>query len=313
MVMLRVVLRALELTVKVTVEVPAPGAAMDEGLKPTVTPEGWPDADKATAALKPPATVVVTVAVPLLPLVTDIEVGETETAKLGGTVTVRLTVVVWVRPPPVPVMVIGYVPVAAVVPTVRVRVDVPEPGAAMEVLLKLTVTPEGWPDADKPMAELNDPDTAVVIVDVPLLPLATETAVGEAEIVKFAGPTTVRLSVVVCVMPPPIPVMVIGYVPVTGFEATVRVTPEEPEPGAAIDAGLKPTVTPEGWPDADRAIAALKPPEMVAVTVDEPPLPWVTVTEAGEAERVKLGPDGVPASALSKPAPFILPQPVARS
>ena len=311
MVMLRVVLRALELTVKVTLEAPAPGAAMDDGLKLVVTPDGKLAALKAIAALKLPAIVVVTVELPLLPLVTDTAVGETETAKLGGTVTVRFTVVVWVMPPPVPVMVMGYVPVAADVPTVRVSVDVPDPGAAMVVLLKLKVTPEGWPEADKPMAELKDPEMAVVMVDVPLLPRATETAVGDAEMVKFAGPTTVRLSVVVRVMPPPIPVMVIGYVPVAVFDATVRVTPEEPDPGAAIDVGLKPAVTPEGWPDADSAIAELKPPEMVAATADEPLLPWTTVT--GVAEREKLGAEAVPASAFSKPAPFMLPQPVARS
>ena len=201
----------------------------------------------------------------------------------------------------------------AVVPTVRVTVDVPEPGAAMVVLLKLTVTPEGWPDADKPMAEPKEPDAAVVIVDVPLLPRATETAVGEAEMVKLAGPTTVRLSVVVWVIPPPIPVMVIGYVPVAVLDATVNDTLDEPEPGAAMGVGVKPTVTPEGWPDADSAIAELKPPDMVAVTADEPALPWVTVAEAGEAERVKFGAEAVPARAFSKPAPFMLPQPVARS
>ena len=107
MVTLRVPVRAPVLTVKVTVEVPAPGAAMDEGLNLAVTPEGKLESLKATAALKLPAMVVVTVELPLVPLVTDSDVGDTETAKLGGTVTVKLTVVVWVIPPPVPVMVIG--------------------------------------------------------------------------------------------------------------------------------------------------------------------------------------------------------------
>ena len=67
---------------------------MVEGLKLTVTPEGWPVAVKATAALKPPDMVVLTVELALLPpCVTLTEAGETETTKLGGTVTVRLTVV----------------------------------------------------------------------------------------------------------------------------------------------------------------------------------------------------------------------------
>jgi len=107
MVMLRVPVRARVVTEIFTVDVPAPGAVMDVGVKAAVTPVGRPVAERETAALKPPATVVVTVEVPLLPLVTDTELGDTETAKLGVTVTVRLTVAVCVRPPPVPVMVIG--------------------------------------------------------------------------------------------------------------------------------------------------------------------------------------------------------------
>lgn len=39
-----------------------------------------------------------------------------------------------------------------------------------------------------------------------------------------------------------------------------------PEPGAAIEDGLKLTVTPEGWPVADKVIAELKPPEACVVT-----------------------------------------------
>jgi len=65
-----------------------------------------------------------------------------------------------------------------------VIVDVSEPGAAMDVGLKLTVTPVGWPLAVKAIAELKPPETAVVIVEVPLLPCTTETEVGEAEMVK---------------------------------------------------------------------------------------------------------------------------------
>jgi hypothetical protein len=41
---------------------------------------------------------------------------------------------------------------------------------------------------------------------------------------------------------------------------------EVPEPGAAIDVGLKLPVTPDGRVDADKDIAALKPPETAVVT-----------------------------------------------
>ena len=66
----------------------------------------------------------------------------------------------------------------------KVTVEVPEPGAAIEAGLKLTVTPAGTPDAARATAELNPPETAVVMVEAPLLPGATETSVGEAEMVK---------------------------------------------------------------------------------------------------------------------------------
>ena len=109
------------------------------------------------------------------------------------------------------------------------------------------------------------------------------------------------------------PVTVIVYVPVAAVEATVMVMVEVPEPGAAMDVGLKVTVTPDGWPVADKAMAELKPPETAVVMVDVPLLPCATETEVGEAERVKLGAVGDPASALIRPVPFGLPQPVTRS
>ncbi len=74
-------------------------------------------------------------------------------------------------------------PAAADDDTVKVAVDVPAP--VMEVGLNDTVTPVGCPLAVSAIAELNPPATVVVIVDVPLLPSATDTDVGEAEIAKL--------------------------------------------------------------------------------------------------------------------------------
>lgn len=58
---------AVLLAVKVTFELPLPGAAMEAGLKAAVTPVGNPEADNETAELKPPLTVVETVEPPELP------------------------------------------------------------------------------------------------------------------------------------------------------------------------------------------------------------------------------------------------------
>ena len=95
-------------------------------------------------------------------------------------------------------------------------------------------------------------------------------------------------------------------------EATANVTVEVPAPGAAIDVGLKLTVTPEGWPLAERATAALNPPETAVVMVEVPLLPCTTETAVGAAARVKLGVEPAPVRAASSPA-LGLPQPVTRS
>jgi hypothetical protein len=63
---------------------------------------------------------------------------------------------------------------------------------------------------------------------------------------------------------------------------------ELPEPGAGIVLGLKLTVVPDGAPLADRLIELLNPPLTLAVMVEVPWLPCAILTEAGEAERVKL-------------------------
>jgi len=182
-------------TVIVIVDVPEPGAAIVEGLKVILTPDGAPDADNAMDELKPPETFVVIVTPPERPRFTVIEVGEALMVKSGLApvgVTVKVTVVVSLRPPPVPSTVIGYVPVAVDEATAKDIVDVPDPGAAIEVGLKVTVTPVGWPEADKAIAEVNPPKTLVVIVDEPLLPCATETEPGEAEMVKLGDDVPAR-------------------------------------------------------------------------------------------------------------------------
>ena len=90
--------------------------------------------------------------------------------------------------------------------------EVPEPGAAMDAGVKLTVTPVGCPVADKATAELNPPEMAVVIVDEPLLPCTTDAEAGDAEMVKsgIGAAVTLSVTVVVCITPPPEPVTVIG-------------------------------------------------------------------------------------------------------
>jgi hypothetical protein len=70
-------------TVKVTSDVPVPGAAMGLILKPTVTLLGSPAALKLMAELNPFKAVVVIVDVPLFPWTTVTVEGEAEMEKVG--------------------------------------------------------------------------------------------------------------------------------------------------------------------------------------------------------------------------------------
>ncbi len=138
-----------------------------------------------------------------------------KTARSGrlptGYLTVSATAVVCVLPPPVPVMVMVLVPTLADRLTDTVMVDVPEPDAAMGLGLKLTLWPLLSPEADKLTAEAKPFSATLVIVAAPEWPLATLIAVGDALMVKSAvDPVTVRVTVVVCVTPPPVPVTTIG-------------------------------------------------------------------------------------------------------
>lgn len=214
-------------------------------------------------------------------------------------------------PPPLAFTVMACVPVGAPFATLIVIVEVPAPGAAMEEGLKVTVTPLPCPEAPKAIVELKSPAIVVVIVVVPDFPLTMLTELGDALIEKFGGPVTVRVTVVVSVMVPEVPVTVMGYTPVTVDAATVIVIVEVPSP--VIEVGLKATVTPFGWPVADKLTAESKPPVTELIMLDVPDVPCANVTAAGEENSVKPGAPEPPASELIKPLPFGLPQPVARS
>ena len=220
------------------------------------------------------------------------------------------TVVVSEVVPLVPFIVMVCVPSAALLLTVILIVEVPAP--VIELGLKLMVTPLGCPVADNEMAESKPPVTVVVTV-VPLeLLRATVSEDGDALREKPALIlVTVSETVVVSVVLPEVPVTVMLYVPVAVEEATVMVIVELPVP--VIEVGLKVTVTPVGWPEADKVTAELNPPDTVLEMVEVPALPSTTVTEAGEAERLKPGVADEPASALIRPDPFGLPHPVAKS
>ena len=122
---------------------------------------------------------------------------------------------------------------------------------------------------------------------------------------------TARETVTISVMLPEIPATLILYVPMTVDEPTVIVMVEVPAP--VIEVGLKVTVTPVGWPVADKEMPEAKPFVTVLVIVDIPELPCTMESAGAEAVRPKPGVLIVLSSPLIRALPFGLPQPVAKS
>lgn len=277
--------------VMVSVELPLPGAAIEDELKLAVTPVGSPETDKDMAALKPPLTLVVMLEEPDVPCARDRLEGDAITVKSAvcAALTVSERVAVCVMPPPVPVTVTFTVPVAAVLPAVSVSVELP--GAPTDAGLKLAVTPEGRPEADKETAELKPPRAEIETEVVPEVPWVTDSLEGERLKVKSGGCTavTVTETIVVWVTPPPAAVTVMLNVPAAATLLAEMVSTELPLPGAAIEVGLKLAVTPEGSPEADSEIAELNPPVGVREMVVLDEAPWFMLTDAGVAVTMKSG------------------------
>lgn len=76
-------------------------------------------------------------------------------------------------------------PRTAVLEAVTVIVDEPEPGAAKDFGVKVTVKPLPCPEADRVTAELKLPEIAVVTVEAAEDLLATVMEPGEADRVRL--------------------------------------------------------------------------------------------------------------------------------
>jgi hypothetical protein len=281
-----------EIPVTVTVAVPVGAVALAVrvrvlvlvaglGLNAAVTPLGRPDADNVTLPVKPFAGVMVIVLVPWPPGTMLKLLGLADSVKLGGDVTVRLIVVVSVRLPEMPVTVTVAVPVDAVALAVRVRVLVLVAGLG----LNAAVTPLGNPDAERVTPPLKPLAGVMVIVLVPWLPCTMLNVLGLADRVKVGVADTVRLTVVVSVRLPDVPVMVTVAVPVAAVALAVNVRVLVLVAGLGVNAA----VTPFGNPDAASVTLPENPLDGVMVIVLVPWLPCSTLKLLGLADSVKLG------------------------
>jgi hypothetical protein len=129
----------------------------------------------------------------------------------------------------------------------------------------------------------------IVIVLVPLVPCVIATLPGDADRLKsgVAAAFTIRVTVVVWIAVPLVPVTVIVWLPVGVPLVVVTVIVEEPE--VVIVGGLKAAFAPAGSPLALRVTVPVNPLTAPTVTAYVVLLPWTTDWEGGVAESVKSG------------------------
>ena len=126
--------------------------------------------------------------------------GDADRLKSGAAFTVRLTVVVCVRLPEVPVIVTVLVPAAAVL----LAANVSELVVVVEAGVKVAVTPLGRPDAVKATLPVNPFLGVTVIVSALLaLPWTTVKVVADPAMPK-SGAAAAGVSVYIAVYPSPL-------------------------------------------------------------------------------------------------------------
>ncbi len=243
--------------------------------------------------------------VPLLPGATVNFSGEADRVKCPNGFTVSAIVVVALRLPEVPVIVTVTVPFVAVALAVRVRTLVEVAGLG----LNDAVTPLGSPEAASVTLPENLLLGVTVMVLVPLpTPFTMVTVFGAAVRLKLCtGALTVRLSVVVFVNLPDLPVIVTVTVPVAAAALAVKVSVLV----VVAWLGVKDAVTPLGKPDAERVTLPLKPFSGAMAIMLVPLLPGVIVTVFGLGESVKFG--VAPGQLFTRLAALTVPIPVAKS
>ena len=180
-------------------------------------------------------------------------------------------------------------PAIAVADVVIVRFVVPVPGASVAGE-KTVVTPLGCPLAASARPAGNLPWGAVHVnrtfVACPR-PIDSVVALAVSEHLGTMA-VTIKLTVAVLEMAPPVAVTVTVYEPATAELAVANCSELVPDPGAAIEPWLKVAVTPEGTPLALKTTGQLYPPLTATAMLTVAFCPACKLTAVGAAVREKV-------------------------
>jgi hypothetical protein len=227
-----------------------------------------------------------TPATSVLPMAVPCPTKSTLITPFPAAATVSVTVVVCVTLPLTPFSVNVDVPSGVLPVVVTVNVAVPAPVTVPGE--KLAVAPAGNPLAlsvTTPANPFNEPTLAVYVV---ALPTITVCVPGLADIVKSGGGGcvfTTKLTVVVCVKLPLVPVIVNVDVPTGVLPVVVTVNVAVPAPVTVP--GEKLAVAPVGNPLALSVTTPVNPFNAPMLAVYVVALPTLTVCVLGLADIVK--------------------------
>jgi len=200
-------------------------------------------------------------------------------------ITISVAVVVFVSELPVPLIVKVELPVGVLLAVVIVSVALPP--TLTDVGLNVPVALAGRPLTLRLIVPVK-PLTALVLTEYEVPPPGfTVCELGVADSVNDAGPVTLRVTFVVLVSEPLVPVIVRAKLPAGVLLAVVIVTVELLP--TLTEAGLKVAVALAGSPLTLKPIEPAKPFKALVLTEYEVPPPGLTVWELGAAETVNAG------------------------
>lgn len=255
---------AVELTVNVNVMVPPAGAETLPGVAEAVIPEGAAFAARpgSSTPVAPPAVVTAIEKLPVVPrwMVSVVAEGFAEAPS-----TCTVMVLETVRPPPVAVTVMLYVPGVTVAPwlvfpAVTVSVDVPllDEFSVTGLLLHEAVRLEGNPLTLRAIVPLNEPPPVKETTWLATLWLALTASVGLMTVMVLEAGVTVKVGTVAIVVkltwwlpltPSPVAVTVIVAVPDDTDDEAVSVSVDFPLSEVSVTGlALHEAVTPLGSP-----------------------------------------------------------------